>query len=112
MNSDLTKIIGQRVRNYRVIKKLIQEKLAELADCHPTYIGQVERGERNATIISIERIASGLGIELSTLFEKLPHSGEEMSTPLKCYEFLLEKTPAEQERLFKILTEIDEYKKK
>lgn len=112
MNNDLTKIIGQRVRNYRIKKKLSQEKLAELSDCHPTYIGQVERGERNATIVSIERIASGLGIELSQLFENLPSSVEEMSVPQRCYEFMLEKSPAEQEHLFKILTEIDNYKNK
>lgn len=110
--SELTNIIGQRIRKYRLKKGLSQEKLAELADCHPGYIGLVERGERNATIVSIERIASGLGLELSTLFEKLPSSGEEMNIPLRCYEFLLEKTPAEQEHLFKILTEIDEYKNK
>lgn len=110
--SDLTKIIGQRIRSYRMKKKLSQERLAELAECHPTYIGQVERGERNATVLSIARIASGLGIELSTLFEKLESPGEEMSIPLQCYEFLLEKTPVEQERLFKILTEIDDYKNK
>ncbi len=44
--SELTKIIGQRVRNYRTEKGLSQEKLAELSGCHPTYIGQVERGEK------------------------------------------------------------------
>lgn len=50
--SELTKIIGQRVRNYRTEKGLSQEKLAELSGCHPTYIGQVERGEKNATLDS------------------------------------------------------------
>ena len=34
---------------------LSQEKLAELSGCHPTYIGQIERGEKNATIESIEK---------------------------------------------------------
>ena len=42
--SDIAKIIGQRIRNYRTQKGLSQEKLAELAGCHPTYIGQLERG--------------------------------------------------------------------
>lgn len=51
--SELTKIIGQRVRNYRTEKGLSQEKLAELSGCHPTYIGQVERGEKNATLDSV-----------------------------------------------------------
>lgn len=69
--SDLSKVIGQRIRNYRTEKKLSQENLAELCGCHPTYIGQVERGEKNATLESIEKIASALNISLSTLFEKL-----------------------------------------
>lgn len=51
--SEIAKIIGQRVRNYRIDKGLSQEKLAELSGCHPTYIGQVERGEKNATLESI-----------------------------------------------------------
>ena len=54
--SDIAKIIGQRIRNYRTQKGLSQEKLAELAGCHPTYIGQLERGEKNATVDSISRI--------------------------------------------------------
>ena len=69
--SELTKIIGQRVRNYRTEKGLSQEKLAELSGCHPTYIGQVERGEKNATLDSIEKIASAMGVSLSKLFEKI-----------------------------------------
>ena len=51
--SDIAKIIGQRIRNYRTQKGLSQEKLAELAGCHPTYIGQLERGEKNATLESV-----------------------------------------------------------
>lgn len=55
--SDIAKIIGQRIRNYRTQKGLSQEKLAELAGCHPTYIGQLERGEKNATLESVEKIS-------------------------------------------------------
>ena len=69
--SDIAKAVGQRIRNYRTQKGLSQEKLAELSGCHPTYIGQLERGEKNATLESIERIAAALGISLSKLFEKL-----------------------------------------
>ena len=42
--SDIAKAVGQRIRNYRTKKGLSQEKLAELSGCHPTYIGQLERG--------------------------------------------------------------------
>lgn len=45
--SAMTKLIGLRIRNYRIQSGLNQEQLAELAGCHPTYIGQIERGEKN-----------------------------------------------------------------
>ena len=75
--SELAKIVGQRIRNYRTQLGLSQEKLAELAGCHPTYIGQLERGEKNATLESIDKIASSLKISLSRLFENL--GGENIS---------------------------------
>lgn len=107
--SEISKIIGQRVRNYRTSKGLSQEKLAELSGCHPTYIGQVERGEKNATLESIEKISSAMGISLSQLFEKLGESETE-SIPLKCYEFIASKSKPDQEQIYKILVELDKYK--
>ena len=109
--SDIAKILGQRIRNYRTAKGLSQEKLAELSGCHPTYIGQIERGDKNATVESIEKIASALEISLSTLFEKLNAAEDtKNSIPLACYEFLSSKTKEEQEHLFRIPLEIDKYK--
>ena len=110
--SDIAKIIGQRIRNYRTAKGWSQEKLAELSGCHPTYIGQVERGEKNATIESIEKISKALNVSLSTLFEKIgAEEGGARSIPLECYEFLSAKTKEEQEHLYRILLEMDRYKK-
>lgn len=109
--SGLAKIVGQRIRNYRVQLGLSQEKLAELAGCHPTYIGQLERGEKNATLESIDKVASSLKISLSKLFENLGNEdASERNIPLECYEFLLSKSQEEQERIIKILIEIDKYK--
>lgn len=110
--SEISKLIGQRIRNYRTQQKLSQEKLAELSGCHPTYIGQVERGEKNATLESIEKIASALNIPLAQLFEKLGDGNVSDSIPLKCYEFLSAKTKTEQEHLYRMLVEIDKYKTK
>ncbi len=42
--SEIAAFIGQRIRNYRLQRGWSQEKLAELSGCHPTYIGQIERG--------------------------------------------------------------------
>lgn len=110
--SEISKFIGQRIRNYRTQKKLSQEKLAELSGCHPTYIGQLERGEKNATLESIEKVATALDVPLSKLFEKLGDEGSNDSIPLKCYEFLSAKTKKEQEQLYRILLEMDNYKNK
>jgi transcriptional regulator with XRE-family HTH domain len=112
MMSDIAKILGQRIRNYRTAKGLSQEKLAELSGCHPTYIGQIERGEKNATIESIEQISAALQVSLSKLFEKLgAEETETRNIPLECYEFLSAKTKEEQEHLYRILMEMDRYKK-
>ena len=109
--SNIAKILGQRIRNYRTSKGLSQEKLAELAGCHPTYIGQVERGEKNVTVEGIEKISAALKVSLSELFEKLGSDEEtEKSIPLECYELILAKTKAEQKQILCILTEIDKYK--
>ena len=98
--SEIAKFIGQRIRNYRTQQNLSQEKLAEMAGCHPTYIGQ------------LEKIASALNIPLSRLFEKLDDNEQEDSIPLKCYEFVSAKTKAEQKHLYKMLIEMDKYKNK
>ena len=108
--SEIAKFVGQRIRNYRTQQKLSQEKLAELSGCHPTYIGQLERGEKNATLESIEKIASALNLPLSKLFEKLDDINAVDSIPLKCYEFFSAKSKTEQEQLYRILMEIDKYK--
>ena len=107
--SDIAKIIGQRIRNYRTQKGLSQEKLAELAGCHPTYIGQLERGEKNATLESVEKIASAMDISLSELFDKLGKSGGD-NIAAKCYDLVASKNEAEQKQLYNMLQEMDKYK--
>lgn len=111
--SDLAKIVGQRIRNYRNQRGISQEKLAELSDYHPTYIGQLERGEKNATLESINKVCMALKVPISQLLENL--GGEENRqerVPLACYELLLSKSKDEQDHIFKILLELDEYKNK
>jgi len=110
--SEIAKVLGKRIRNYRTAMGLSQEKLAELAGCHPTYIGQIERGEKNATIESIEKIAVALGVSLSRLFEQLGTVDDgSRNVPLECYEFLSSKSKEEQEQLYRIILEADKYKR-
>lgn len=62
---------GKRVREERLKKKLSQEELATKAGVHRTYIGMVERAEKNITLLNIEKIAKALDITISELFDFL-----------------------------------------
>jgi len=62
---------GETVKIIRNEKGISQEKLAELAGVHRTYISDVERGARNVSLVNIVRIAEGLKVEVSKLFVQI-----------------------------------------
>lgn len=66
MATDL-KRFGQRVRELRLIAELSQEELAERAGLHRTYIGGIERGERNVGVLNLLRLARALRVRPSEL---------------------------------------------
>lgn len=105
--SDIAKIVGKRLRSYRAAQGLSQEKLAERAGLHPTYIGQVERGEKNLTIESLEKITSALDIPISCVFEKIEDRHEESNFALRAYDLLSRKSAEDRERLYSILMDIE-----
>lgn len=59
---------GKNVRDIRKKRGLSQEQLAFKADLHRTYIGMIERAEKNITLINIEKIANALDTEITVLF--------------------------------------------
>ena len=67
--SEIKKRFGARVRSARKRKGLSQEKLALVCDLDRTYIGGVERGERNISLINIYRIAIALDVEAGRLLD-------------------------------------------
>ncbi|OGP07545.1 MAG: transcriptional regulator [Deltaproteobacteria bacterium GWA2_45_12] len=62
------KLFAANLRKFRTDQSLSQEKLAELAGLHRTYIGAVERAERNISIDNIERIARALNKTINDFF--------------------------------------------
>ena len=58
MEGDLQRKLGRSLRAYREARGLSQEKFAEMLGVHRTYMGGIERGERNLTLRSVERIAA------------------------------------------------------
>ena len=62
---------GQKVREERARLGLSQEELASRADGHRTYIGMIERGEKNITLGNIQKITGALNIKLSDIFRDI-----------------------------------------
>lgn len=59
---------GTRIKELRLLKNISQEELGELAELHRTYIGMIERGERNITLKNIEKIAKAFDLNIEELF--------------------------------------------
>lgn len=58
---------GEKVRELRISKGLSQEQLAELANVHRTYIGMIERAEKNITLVNIEKLAKALNVDIKKI---------------------------------------------
>jgi transcriptional regulator with XRE-family HTH domain len=69
-NSEINIKFGSRVRELRKLKNLSQEELAFRADLHRTYIGMIERAEKNITLLNIEKIANALEVSINDLFNE------------------------------------------
>lgn len=70
-NSNILIKFGKNVRDLRKAKELSQEELAYKAGLHRTYIGMIERAEKNITLVNIKKLANALNVELKVLFENL-----------------------------------------
>lgn len=108
--SKLSIEIGQRIRSYRLQNGLNQEELAEKCGLHPTYIGQVERGEKNATLESVSKITNGLSLPLSKLFENMSNETDDENYPAEAYDLMLSLPTDEQEKMIKIMQMIIQMK--
>ena len=62
-------LFGHNVQQTRKKRDFSQDKLAELAGVHRTYIGMIERAEKNITLCNIERIAKALKVEIKDLLQ-------------------------------------------
>lgn len=74
---DILNIFGENVRKYRHKLDISQEELAHRADLHRTYIGMIERAEKNITLINMTKIANALEVKIDDL---LKHSDNDTKT--------------------------------
>jgi transcriptional regulator with XRE-family HTH domain len=69
--NDLLVLLGRRVHELRAAKKWSQEEFAHVSGLHRTYVGQIERGEKNISFDNLSKVASALDLTLSALLEGL-----------------------------------------
>jgi transcriptional regulator with XRE-family HTH domain len=70
VENDLQRRVGMNLRRLRLQQGLSQEAFAEVLDVHRTYVGGLERGERNLTLRSLERLAARLEVDPLVLLKR------------------------------------------
>ncbi len=68
MEIDILKLVGKRIRSLRKERDLSQELLGEKGGFHYSYIGQIERGEKNISLLNLAKIAIALDVSIAQLF--------------------------------------------
>ncbi|OCS87157.1 helix-turn-helix domain-containing protein [Caryophanon tenue] len=109
--SDLTNHIGERIRYYRKERKLSQEELAYRAALHTTYIGQLERGEKNVTLDSLAKVCVALDITLSEFFSEPAATSKMLSIELTQIISLLDGRPKkDQQKILSLVESLIQWK--
>ncbi len=69
--NDLLVLLGKRIHDLRAARKWSQEEFAHVSGFHRTYVGQIERGEKNMSFDNLAKVADALGVTMSTLLDGL-----------------------------------------
>jgi len=77
VQADVLKKTGLRIKTLRMERHLTQERLSNDIGMAQSYLAEVENGKRNVSLVNIARIAKGLGVQLSELFEGITLDNEE-----------------------------------
>jgi transcriptional regulator with XRE-family HTH domain len=64
-------VFGRRLKELRIQRRLSQEKLAELSDLHRNYVGVIERGQQNISLLNIVKLAHGLSVRPAKLMDTM-----------------------------------------
>lgn len=107
----LLQLIGERIRQFRKAKGLTQEELAEKAGVNASYMGTVERGDRNISIETLEKIMQGLDVSPTDFFQFHAIENDDLKNEndklLEMLKSLLYSRPPEENRLiYRIVTDI------
>lgn len=105
--TDIVKTVGNRIRLYRQKAGLSQSELGELAGLHNTYIGQIERGEKNVSLEAIDKIISALGLPYEVFYAKIGGNNSGVhETASECYEQIIKMDADNQRHILEIIRSI------
>jgi transcriptional regulator with XRE-family HTH domain len=105
---DLLRKVGDRVREIRKSRGFSQEELGERSSLHYTYIGKVERGEKNITLESLVKITQALDVSLEEFFSLVdPKSDNTRLNPYILNLFNTNRSVREQEQILRIIEIVD-----
>ncbi|OKP93171.1 transcriptional regulator [Paenibacillus sp. P3E] len=109
--SELVKKIGERIRRLRKEMNLSQEQLAERSGLHTNYVGQVERGEKNLTLETLEKVVGGIDLSLEELFRYIgPMKQKDALSQI--VELLIERSSEDQKMALSVLKSVMEWEEK
>ena len=90
---DIKISLGKRIRDLRKQREFSQEELGGKAGLHFTYIGAIERGEKSCSIVTLEKISKGLGINIRDLFNIPSHESDINKLKKEIQEKISESSP-------------------
>lgn len=112
--SNMTKLVGERIKYFRNQRGLSQEQLALRAGINTSYAGQLERGEKSPTVDTLGKISTALNIPLEEFFQvEDKKTSDNMTTTVEKIAFLLNgRTASEQEAIYGIIKQLLLFKDK
>ena len=114
--SDIAEAVGKRIYAIRTSKHMSRKDLAKRSGLHLTYIGQLERGERNATLATLESVSYALNVPIERFVEYItPGMASQETAANECYNLILGRHRARKSvflQFFKIWHSCTKYNKK
>lgn len=105
--SDISKALGERIRELRLERGLSQEQLALKAELNISFVGQIERGLKSPTITSLEKLVAALEVRFEDIFTFAPNIAKKDTTVIDKIAFKLsDRTADEQEEIYRFIKQL------
>jgi len=105
MEKDIYKILGETLRKYRNITGWSQEELGERANLHPSYIGQIERGTKKISLLTLQKLSAALKVKISDLLQEKSIKCTPSTWENKIISIIRDRPNEQQEYTYRIIKE-------